>query len=100
MRSAPLLLVMALAGGCSEPILKNAPHPPASHVAGVAAAAAAAVTLANPDAAAHKSEEAQRLATRLVAVTVAVHETVPADMLDRLDHARPDTPTPLVAPQP
>lgn len=99
MRITPLLLVVALAGACSEPILKNAPRPPASHVAGVAAAAATAVTLANPDAAAHKREEAQRAGAPPPRIH-AVHETVPADVLDRLDHARPDTPTPLVAPQP
>ncbi|MBL8622833.1 MAG: hypothetical protein JNK64_16070 [Myxococcales bacterium] len=99
MRITSLLLVVALAGGCSEPILKNAPHPPSSHVAGVAAAAATAVTLANPDAAAHKSEEAQR-AGAPPPRTTAVHETIPADVLDRLDHARPDTPPPRVAPQP
>lgn len=87
MRITPLLLVMALAAGCSEPILKNAPHPPASQVAGVAAAAATAVTLANPDAAAHKSEEAQRAAAP-PPQTRAVHESIPADVLDRLDHVR------------
>ncbi len=93
MRITPLLLVMALAGACSEPILKNAPHPPSSHVAGVAAAAATAVTLANPDAAAHRREEAQRAGSP-PPQTRAVRETVPADVLDRLDHARATAPTP------
>jgi hypothetical protein len=93
MRTSPLLLVIALAGGCSEPILKNAPRPPASHVAGVAAAAATAVTLANPDAAADKSEEAQR-AGAPPPRTRAVHETIPADVLERLEHARAAPPAP------
>ncbi len=88
-----LLLVVALAAGCSEPILKNAPRPPASHVAGVAAAAATVVTLADPDAAAHKAAQERRAGTP-PARTVDTHETVPADVLDRLDRARPAAPQP------
>jgi hypothetical protein len=89
MMTTRLMLIVALAAGCSEPLLKNAPRPPSSQVAGVAAAAAAAVTLADPDAAARKGERAEREGVPPPR-TRAVHETIPADVLDRLDRAHDD----------
>lgn len=87
MVTARLLLVMALAAGCSEPLLKNAPKPPTGQVAGVAAAAAVAATLADPDAAARKGENAEA-AGAPPPRTRPTHESIPADVFDRLDRAR------------
>jgi hypothetical protein len=57
-------------------------------VAGVAGAAAAAATLANPAAAAQKQEQKDKAEPNNRAVDVT--ETVPSDVLDRLDHAAGD----------
>jgi hypothetical protein len=73
---------------CGEPILRNAPKPDPGTVAGVAAAAAAAATLANPAAAAQKQETKDKAAPSDRAVEVK--ETVPSDVLDRLDHKASD----------
>lgn len=80
-----LVLSLAMLCACGEPILKNAPKPPVAAVAGVAAAAAAAATLAAPDAAAKRQEQTQQSEPDLRGVEVK--ETVPADVLDRLDGA-------------
>ena len=69
---------------CGEPILRNAPKPDPGTVAGVAAAAAAAATLANPSAAAKKQEQKDQAEPNNRGVEVK--ETVPSDVLDRLDH--------------
>lgn len=81
---AIVLTGMACGGG---PVLQNAPRPDPSVVAGVAAAAAAAVTLADPDAAARKGERKGGEPERR---PVGGRTTVPADVLDRLDHPAVD----------
>ena len=80
------LWVFAMLCGCGEPILKNAPKPDPGAVAGAAAAAAAAATLADPQGAGRRQEEATR--SEPDNRGVEVKETVPADVLDRLDHPR------------
>jgi hypothetical protein len=80
----PLWIVVLLCA-CGEPILKNAPKPDPGSVAGVAAAAAAAATLASPEAAARRQEQLQKGEPDNRGVKV--EQTVPADVLDRLDHA-------------
>lgn len=93
---ASLCILIALCG-CGEPILRNAPKPNPGAVAGVAAAAAAAATLAAPQAAAQRQEEKTRGEPDNRGVEVK--ETVPADVLDRLDHQGPaQPPAPAAAP--
>lgn len=76
---------LALAG-CGGPALQNAPRPDPGHVAAVAAGAAAAMTLADPDGHARKKEKdgpsngAGEGGTRK-------RKHVPHDVLDRLDKA-------------
>lgn len=94
-------LVMLLAAACSEPLLKNVPQPPAGAAAGAAGALAAAATLADPDAAARKAEKAKEKQDRDGAAPAqgrAVRETVPADVFDRLDHAKAADGAPAPAP--
>lgn len=90
MRVAPLLLVVALAAGCSEPLLKNAPRPPTSAVAGVAAAAATAAVLADPAGAGRAGEQAKKDGTP-PGRTTPTRTSIPADVLDRLDRTAPPT---------
>jgi hypothetical protein len=78
--------IFAMLCGCGEPILKNAPKPDPGAVAGVAAAAAAAATLADPRAAGQRQEQKNKGEPDNRGVEVK--ETVPADVLDRLDHPR------------
>jgi hypothetical protein len=78
------LCIVILFLGCGEPILRNAPKPDPGAAAGVAAAAAAAVTLASPQTAAQRQEQQQKGEPDNRGVKVK--ETVPADVLDRLDH--------------
>jgi hypothetical protein len=75
---AALLVLLAACGG--QPALANAPHPNNAAVAGGAAAAAAAITLASPDSA--KPEKP----TEKPKDAIEVKESVPSDVLDRLDH--------------
>jgi hypothetical protein len=82
------LWIVVLLCACGEPILKNAPKPDPGAVAGVAAAAAAAATLASPDTAARRQEQLQKGEPDNRGVKVK--ETVPADVLDRLDHTSQD----------
>ena len=81
------LWVFATLCGCGEPILKNAPKPDPGAVAGVAAAAAAAATLADPQAAGRRQEQKNKGEPDNRGVEVK--ETVPADVLDRLDQRHP-----------
>jgi hypothetical protein len=76
---APLLLALAACGGA--PLLANAPHPNNGAIAGVAAAAAAAVTLASPGSVNQKPEQKVDENTRPQTVT----ESVPSAVFDRLD---------------
>lgn len=64
-------------------MLANAPHPNTAAVAGVAAAAAAAITLASPGTAGQKPEARVTEQTK----PIDVKENVPSDVLDRLDQA-------------
>lgn len=82
------LWIIVLVAGCGEPVLRNAPKPNPGAVAGVAAAAAAAVTLASPQTAAQRQEQRQQGEPDNRGVKVK--ETVPADVLDRLDQHTPD----------
>ena len=82
------LWIVVLLCACGEPILKNAPKPDPGSVAGVAAAAAAAATLASPESAARRQEQLQKGEPDNRGVKVK--ETVPSDVLDRLDRAPPD----------
>ncbi len=79
--------VMMLFAACgaqpNQPLLANAPRPNAGAVAGGAAAAAAALTLADPDAASRKPEKKEDTEKK----PIKVKESVPASVLDRLDHA-------------
>jgi hypothetical protein len=77
------LWIVVLVAACGEPILRNAPKPDPGAVAGVAAAAAAAVTLASPQTAAQRQEQRQQGEPDNRGVKVK--ETVPVDVLDRLD---------------
>jgi len=74
-------------GGPDKPALANAPRPDPAAVAGVAAAAAAAITLASPDTAGRRPEKNQDTEK----APIRVKENVPADVLDRLDKAKPAT---------
>lgn len=88
--SARVALVLVLACGCSEPLMKNVPQPPASTAAGVGAAAAAAAALATADSdpTGKKAEEAKK-AGAPPPRGVASHETMPAGVLDRLEQQPP-----------
>src|SRR5258708_5250537 len=81
MRSWLLLVVVAACGGPQQPVLANAPRPDPAAVAGVAAAAATALTLVDPDAATRKPEKKQDIEM----APVEVNENVPEGVLDRLD---------------
>lgn len=72
---------------CGEPILRNAPKPNPGAVAGVAAGAAAAMTLADPQGAAKRQE--QKGQGEPDNRGVEVRETVPAEVFDRLDSRPP-----------
>lgn len=68
---------------CGEPLLRNVPKADPATVAGIAAAAATAATLADPQGAAARQEvKNQREPDNR---GIEVKETVPADVLDRLD---------------
>jgi hypothetical protein len=85
-----VVTVAWLAAGCSEPLLNNAPQPPAGAVAGAAGAVAAAAALADPEAAGKRAEEARKKQDEAGAPPsrgLPVRETVPAAVLDRLERA-------------
>ena len=94
------IVILAACGGSQQPVLANAPHPDPAAVAGVAAGAAAAMTLADPDAATRgKPEKAAPTAEKQ---PVEVKEQVPSSVLDHLDNknnpAQP-TATPATTPK-
>lgn len=68
---------------CGEPVLRNAPKPNPAAVAGVAAATAAAITLASPQTAAANQEKKNQGEPNDRAIEVK--QTVPSDVLDRVD---------------
>jgi hypothetical protein len=75
---APLLVVTA----CGGPALQNVPKPDPAVVAGAAAAVAGAATLADPNGAAKRQENAQPQKSLKPKKSGG---TVPGDVLDRLD---------------
>src|SRR6185312_11795663 len=85
MRTITVLMSIALgasAGACGGgPALGGVPHPNNGAMAGGVAAAAAAITLADPHAADRKPEQRTEEEKR----PVEVKEQVPASALDRLD---------------
>ncbi len=82
------VLVLAACGGGPDPILRNVPQPNTAAAAGAAAAIAGAATLASPHDAAKRQEKNKSPDEKK---PVQVHESVPADVLDRLD-AKPSPP--------
>ena len=83
-----LLLAFVIAA-CGPPILSGAPKPDPGVIAAAAAAAATAATLADPDGAAKHQEQKKDTANQRPK-DVEVDQNVPPEVLDRLDHAKPD----------
>ena|ERR1043165_6801445 len=79
-------ILIAVLAGCgaqpNQPVLANAPRPNPAAVAGVAAGAAAAITLASPPRGPEKKKESTDMKGK------TVKETVPAGVLDRADHQK------------
>jgi hypothetical protein len=72
-------VTMLLLVGCGGPMLRNAPRPNPTYVAGGAAALASVLTLLDPD-------WAERNAKEEASSHPPTNETIiPADVLDRLD---------------
>ena len=103
MRAWLALLIIGCGAGCgaapNQPVLANVPHPNTGAAAGIAAGAAAAITLADPDAAT-RGPEKKKESTDMKGQKVK--DNVPADVLDRADHeasqpkrdpANPEKPT-------
>lgn len=82
---------------CGGPVLQNAPRPNPATVAGIAAATAAAITLAAPDATARNAENTQRSGQVDRDAPAGHRETAPVEVLDRLDAQQP-TPAPAAPP--
>ena len=74
-------MILAL-GACGPPIARNVPQPNTAAAAGIAAGAAAAITLADPNGAAARLEQKKPTDEKR---PQKVQSTVPADVLDRLD---------------
>jgi hypothetical protein len=82
MRWMGICCSVMLAGACGgDTVGRHVPRPNPAHVAGVAAAAATALTVADPGAARKNPEKPGAPEKR----PVAVDESVPADVLDRAD---------------
>jgi 3'-phosphoadenosine 5'-phosphosulfate (PAPS) 3'-phosphatase len=77
------VVVLALVS-CGGPVLGNAPRPDPGVIAAAAAAAASAATLADPDGAA-KHQEQKKDSDEHRPRDVQVDQSVPPDVLDRLD---------------
>lgn len=80
--------LLVLLVGCGEPVLRNAPKPNPGAVAGVAAATAAAITLASPQTASAQQEA--RTKDDPDDRGVKVKDTVPDAVFDRLESAPND----------
>lgn len=77
-------IVLALCAACGgAPVAANVPAPNKAAAAGVAAGAAAALTLADPNGAARSAEEQKK--DNKEGKPQKSGGTVPADVLDRLD---------------
>lgn len=87
-RTVSLWVISTLAIACSGQVLQN-PKANTAAVAGVAAATAAAITLAVPDFAAQRATAAEQAGrpTERGPAPSGRRETAPADVLDRLDEA-------------
>jgi hypothetical protein len=85
---ALVVLVSGVVAGCgaqpNQPALANVPKPNTAAAAGVAAGAAAAITLASPDS--HNPEKKQDTEKK----PIKVKENVPAGVLDRADASKSD----------
>ena len=81
------VLLLVVAGGCSEPLRKNAQQPPPALVTGLALAAAVAGVMANPGGELPEtwSVEAPPPEAGRPRGPQLVEETVTADIFDRLD---------------
>ena len=86
-RIAIALVVVGACGGGT--LLQNVPRANPAAVAGAAAATAAILTAVDPNAATRKPEKKDDNAPR----EQKVKETVPADVLDRLDEKQADDAT-------
>ncbi len=73
---------MMFAAACGPPVARNVPQPNTGAAAGIAAGAAAAITLADPDGAAKRQESKKQEEDKR---PQKVKATVPADVFDRLD---------------
>ena len=81
MRVTTAILAVALSGSCGgKPVGSKVPHVSAGKVAGVAAAAAALTTLADPD---HAKRIQETKGGERVDESHQVHEEVPEDVLAR-----------------
>ena len=87
MKWMALLVVAGCGAQPNQPVLANAPRPNPAAVAGVAAGAAAAITLASPP----RGPEKKQQSTDMKGKTVK--ETVPAGVLDRADQQKAQQPT-------
>jgi hypothetical protein len=96
---AALAWVSFAALGCGGPLLQNVPHPNNAAMGAGFAGAAAAATAISP-AAAQKNVEAANKAGARDKKPVDVKETVPRDVLDRLDNPAPDDGKPKAEPLP
>jgi hypothetical protein len=81
-----LFAIAACGAEPKQPFLSNAPHPDNAAVAGVAAGAAAAAVLADPNAQTRGKPE--KPADTTEKQPIDVKESVPSDVLDRADHAK------------
>jgi hypothetical protein len=82
-------MIATLLAGCGGgPLLRNAPRPTPSYVAGGAAALAGAMTLLDPDAAASRAEDDS---AGCVPIEPPMHVSryVPESAFDALDAAQP-----------
>lgn len=86
MRAMVFVVLASCSAQPDKPLLANVPRPNPTYVAGGVAAAAAAITLADPDAASRRPEKNQDAEKR----PIKVKEHVPAGVLDRLDQPQPD----------
>lgn len=76
-----VIALVFIASGCGGPALGGVPHPDNGVMAGGAAAAAAALTLADPHAADRKPEQRVEVEKK----PVDVKEEVPSSVFDKLD---------------
>lgn len=77
---------LVLVAACGAPVARNVPSPNKAAAAGIVAGAAAAITLADPKAAAAVAESAKVPDEQKPQSSGG---TVPADVLDRLDQKQP-----------